>query len=111
MVVALDKLPTTNVGRAAMRILYVYCHPLPESFHAGIRAKALTALKKAGHRVDLLDLYAEKFTPGATIMMNRATAPGWRIISLGSLLPRFLSCSFRLGVSACRPCSRASSIE
>ena len=24
-----------------MRILYVYCHPLPESFHAAIRAKAL----------------------------------------------------------------------
>jgi len=46
-----------------MRILYIYCHPLPESFHAGIRAKALAALKEAGHQVDLLDLYAEKFDP------------------------------------------------
>lgn len=46
-----------------MRILYIYCHPLPESFHAGIRAKALTVLKEAGHHVDLLDLYAEKFDP------------------------------------------------
>lgn len=46
-----------------MRILYIYCHPLPESFHAGIRAKALEALASAGHEVDLLDLYAEKFDP------------------------------------------------
>jgi putative NADPH-quinone reductase len=46
-----------------MRILYIYCHPLPESFHAAIRMKALAALAAAGHQVDLLDLYAEKFDP------------------------------------------------
>ena len=46
-----------------MRILYVYCHPLPESFHAAIRTKALAALSDRGHAVDLLDLYAEKFDP------------------------------------------------
>jgi putative NADPH-quinone reductase len=46
-----------------MRVLYVYCHPLPESFHAAIRARALEALDAAGHEVDLLDLYAEKFDP------------------------------------------------
>lgn len=46
-----------------MRVLYVNCHPLPESFHAGIRAGAMTALQAAGHDVDLLDLYAEKFDP------------------------------------------------
>ena len=46
-----------------MRILYVYCHPVPESFHAAIRATALAALGDAGHDVDLLDLYAEKFDP------------------------------------------------
>src|SRR5271170_159942 len=46
-----------------MRVLYVYCHPLPESFHAAIRAKALGALTEAGHHIDLLDLYAEKFNP------------------------------------------------
>lgn len=46
-----------------MRVLYIYCHPLPESFHAAIRAKALAALADAGHEVDLLDLYAEKFDP------------------------------------------------
>ncbi|THD48200.1 MAG: flavodoxin family protein, partial [Bradyrhizobium sp.] len=46
-----------------MRILYVYCHPLPDSFHAAIRAAALTALRPAGHAIDLLDLYAESFVP------------------------------------------------
>jgi putative NADPH-quinone reductase len=46
-----------------MRILYIYCHPLPESFHAAIRVKALDALARAGHQIDLLDLYAENFNP------------------------------------------------
>jgi NAD(P)H dehydrogenase (quinone) len=46
-----------------VRVLYVYCHPLPESFHAAIRTEALAGLKEAGHSVDLCDLYAEKFDP------------------------------------------------
>jgi NAD(P)H dehydrogenase (quinone) len=46
-----------------VNIHYVYCHPLPESFHAAIRAEALAGLKEAGHTVDLCDLYAEKFDP------------------------------------------------
>ena len=46
-----------------MRVLYIYCHPLPESFHAAIRAEALAGLAAAGHDVDLLDLYAEGFDP------------------------------------------------
>jgi NAD(P)H dehydrogenase (quinone) len=46
-----------------MRVLYLYCHPLPESFHAAIRAKALDGLAAGGHQVDLLDLYAEGFNP------------------------------------------------
>ena len=39
-----------------MRVLYVYCHPLDDSFHAAILKEALTGLKKAGHAIDLLDL-------------------------------------------------------
>jgi len=46
-----------------MRVLYVYCHPLPESFHGAVRAAALAGLARAGHEVDLLDLYAEGFDP------------------------------------------------
>jgi putative NADPH-quinone reductase len=46
-----------------MHVLYLYCHPLPESFHAGVREGALAGLKAAGHTVDLCDLYAEGFNP------------------------------------------------
>ncbi len=46
-----------------MRVLYLYCHPLPESFHGGIKTAALAALGRAGHEVDLCDLYAEGFDP------------------------------------------------
>jgi putative NADPH-quinone reductase len=46
-----------------MRVLYLYCHPLPESFHAAIRTRALAGLAAARHEVDMLDLYAEKFDP------------------------------------------------
>ena len=46
-----------------MNILYVYCHPLPDSFHAAIRDRALAGLARTSHNVDLLDLYAEGFDP------------------------------------------------
>lgn len=46
-----------------MRVLYLYCHPLTDSFHASIRAEALAGLGDAGHDVDLCDLYAENFNP------------------------------------------------
>ncbi len=46
-----------------MKVLYLYCHPVPESFHGAIRAGALAGLQKAQHSVDLLDLYEEGFDP------------------------------------------------
>jgi len=46
-----------------LKVLYLYCHPLPESFHAAIRVEALAGLRQAGHQVDLMDLYAENFNP------------------------------------------------
>lgn len=46
-----------------MRVLYLYAHPLPESFHAAIRDAAREGLAQAGHAVDLCDLYAEGFNP------------------------------------------------
>jgi NAD(P)H dehydrogenase (quinone) len=54
-----------------MKVLYLYCHPLPESFHAAIRVKALEGLKAAGHEVDLLDLYAENFDPVLSVDARR----------------------------------------
>lgn len=49
-----------------MRVLYLYCHPLADSFHAAIRVAAVNALKTGGHAIDLLDLYAESFQPVLT---------------------------------------------
>jgi NAD(P)H dehydrogenase (quinone) len=46
-----------------MRVLYLYCHPLPDSFHGAIRTEALAGLQRAGHEVDMFDLYAEGFDP------------------------------------------------
>lgn len=46
-----------------MRVLYLYAHPLPESFHAAVRDAAREGLAQAGHQVDLCDLYAEGFNP------------------------------------------------
>jgi len=46
-----------------MRVLYIYCHPVAESFHGAIRERARAGLARAGHAVDLLDLYADDFDP------------------------------------------------
>ncbi len=54
-----------------MRVLHLYCHPLAESFHAAIRAAAADGLARAGHEVDLLDLYAEGFEPVLTAEARR----------------------------------------
>ena len=54
-----------------MMVLYVYCHPLPESYHAAIRAEATGALAEAGHDVDLLDVYAEGFDAAASWPMSK----------------------------------------
>ena len=46
-----------------MRILLVYCHPVPESYCAAVRDATIRGLEKAGHEIDLLDLHAEGFDP------------------------------------------------
>ena len=47
--------------RREVRALVVYCHPVPESFTAAVRDATLRGLERAGHEVDLIDLYAEGF--------------------------------------------------
>src|SRR5271166_264485 len=54
-----------------MRVLYIYCHPLADSFHAAIRVAGLRGLKAGGHAIDLLDLYAESFQPALTANERR----------------------------------------
>jgi putative NADPH-quinone reductase len=55
-----------------MRVLMVYCHPVPESFNAAVRDAAKAALERAGHAVDLLDLHAEGFDPVMSAEERRA---------------------------------------
>ena len=63
-----------------MRVLLVYCHPVAESFAAGLRDAALRGLERAGHEVELLDLYAIGFQPvlSAEEHRNYLTASGER---------------------------------
>jgi NAD(P)H dehydrogenase (quinone) len=44
-----------------VRVLVVSAHPVPDSYVAAVRAAALRGLVAAGHDVDDLDLYAERF--------------------------------------------------
>ena len=46
-----------------MRWLVVFCHPVPESFCAGLRDHAIGTLGSMGHEIRLIDLYAEGFDP------------------------------------------------
>jgi NAD(P)H dehydrogenase (quinone) len=88
-----------------MRVLYVYCHPLDDSFHAAIRKEALAALQEAGHMVDLLDLYAEGFDPVLSAerrrdyhdpQRNRANNQAYvdRLMAANALVVQFPTWSF-----------------
>ncbi|MBN9233726.1 MULTISPECIES: NAD(P)H-dependent oxidoreductase [Phyllobacteriaceae] len=46
-----------------MRVLVVYCHPVPESFCAAVRDAALEGIAGKGCEARLVDLYAENFDP------------------------------------------------
>ena len=46
-----------------MRVLVIFAHPDPDSLNGAIHSEILTALSTAGHDVDDLDLYADKFDP------------------------------------------------
>jgi NAD(P)H dehydrogenase (quinone) len=46
-----------------VRILLVYAHPVPESFNAAVRDRAVASLEAAGHEVRVADLNAEGFDP------------------------------------------------
>jgi NAD(P)H dehydrogenase (quinone) len=46
-----------------MRCLVVYSHPVQTSYCAALCARAIDALRTAGHEVRLVDLYGEGFDP------------------------------------------------
>ncbi len=55
-----------------MRILVLYAHPDPESYVAALLRASLDALARAGHEVNLCDLYAEGFDPVLSLAERRA---------------------------------------
>jgi NAD(P)H dehydrogenase (quinone) len=88
-----------------MNVLYVYCHPLEDSFHATLRKEALAGLKEAGHTIDLLDLYAEGFDPVLSAerrrdyhdpVRNRANNQAYvdRLMAANALVVQFPTWSF-----------------
>jgi len=48
-----------------VHVLIVYAHPEPTSFTAALKDRAVFALTRAGHTVDVSDLYDENFNPVA----------------------------------------------
>ena len=96
---------------ARMKVLYVYCHPLPESFHAAIRVEALAGLKRAGHRgrparslCREIRSRAERRGPAALSRREPQQGRAWSRWSRGCRRRTRSSCSFRPGASACRRC-------
>jgi NAD(P)H dehydrogenase (quinone) len=46
-----------------VRVLVIYCHPNETSFASALHQTVLRALRRRGHEVTDLDLYAEGFRP------------------------------------------------
>lgn len=46
-----------------MKVHVIYAHPLADSFSAALHELTVKSLKQAGHEVDDLDLYRERFNP------------------------------------------------
>ena len=46
-----------------MNVLLVRAHPLEDSFNGALLARTQAGLQRAGHAIDLLDLYADDFDP------------------------------------------------
>lgn len=55
-----------------MRVLVIYAHPLEDSMNGSLFACVKDTLVEAGHEVDALDLYAEKFDPVLSAEDRRA---------------------------------------
>ena len=55
-----------GMNRTGMRVLLLFSHPRPDSYSAALRDTVRAALQRAGHAVELRDLYAEGFQPALT---------------------------------------------
>jgi putative NADPH-quinone reductase len=55
-----------------LRVLVIFAHPLGTSYIAAVHGRIVQALGAAGHAVDDLDLYAERFDPVLSASQMRA---------------------------------------
>jgi NAD(P)H dehydrogenase (quinone) len=55
--------PPSGLERDDLQALVVYAHPLESSLIAAAHARVVETLRAGGHKVDDLDLYAERFDP------------------------------------------------
>jgi NAD(P)H dehydrogenase (quinone) len=64
-----------------MKTLVVHAHPNTESFNASLFRLAVDTLKKGGHEVETIDLYAEGFDPVMTLEERKAylDCPDWLV--------------------------------
>ena len=46
-----------------VKLLVVYCHPVPASFNAVLKDTVVETARRGGHEVRMIDLYAEAFDP------------------------------------------------
>ena len=53
-------------GAGGVNVLVVWAHPRPESFSRAVLDRVVAARSRAGHRVDVLDLYGDGFDPVMT---------------------------------------------
>lgn len=61
-----------------MNVFLVYAHPEPASLNGSLRDFAIRHLERAGHAVQLSDLYAMQWKPALDALDNTAHAPGVR---------------------------------
>ena len=64
-----------------MRVLVVHAHPGPGSFSAAVRGAAVAGLESAGHDVEVVDLYAERFQAAMTRAEHQAYLTDRPIVS------------------------------
>jgi NAD(P)H dehydrogenase (quinone) len=56
-----------------MKVLTIFAHPAPRSFNHAVLARFTAGLKDAGHRSEVVDLYASGFNP----VFTTRDSPGW----------------------------------
>ena len=63
-----------------MNVLVVLAHPCPDSFNHACAAAAKTGLERAGHTVDLIDLYSDRFVASMSLEERLAYETGTPIL-------------------------------